>query len=170
MKDKAYWEKFYETFERNEPSPFAEWARPRITGTRVYDIGCGNGRDTAYLEAIGVDPMSPQGANFSHLTAETFFECWESFPSDTVYARWFLHAVEERVEDELLEWTQGQLFVEARAIGDELDGSHYRRPINPEVFLQKLLDFDYEIIYYELGRSFSYETPLLFRVEAYRKH
>lgn len=42
------------------PTPFAPWAQERLTGTLVFDMGCGNGRDSKFfydngMRAIGLD-------------------------------------------------------------------------------------------------------------------
>ena len=168
-----YWAEFYDTFRRTKPSDFAVWAEPRITGGLVYDFGCGDAADLRYFLAnghtiVGIDPQY-----MHNYTAENYMGSHWCRPDDTVYARWFLHAVEQSVEDQLLEWTQGQLLVEARVVGDSLDDTHYRRPLNPEVFVPKLYNLGYTIHYFEVSRSFSpgfaEDSPLLFRLNATRK-
>lgn len=168
MVNEEYWKNYYATHEQQEPSAFAVWARPRVKGVLVIDVGSGDGRDTEYLDGVGVEPTNEQAA--FPMSAQVFMSGWTSLPTDTVYARWFLHAVEEEVEDQLLEWTQGQLLVEARVEGDKVDDTHWRRPINTTKFLEKLIRLNYEITYFEVSRNFAPPGfPLLFRVDAKRK-
>lgn len=167
-KNEAYWTDYYQTHEVLPPSPFAVWAKPRIRGCWVWDIGCGDGRDTVYLKACGVDPHAPN--SWGRMQVEDLM-VFSGGHHDTVYARWFLHAVEEDVEDKLLNWTRGQLLVEARVIGDDVDNTHWRRPIDPDAFLAKLVALNYSVKYFEVDRGFSVvgdDDPLLLRVDAQR--
>ena len=57
--NKEYWDNFYKKKRISTPTPFAEfcvtWAlsRKEQPGRRVYDLGCGNGRDTKYWAKSG---------------------------------------------------------------------------------------------------------------------
>lgn len=173
--NESYWSNFYSNeFHETKPSDFAIWARPRIKGRVVFDMGCGNGRDTEYLAqehvTMGIDPCAPLSDTYARWTCEYFVRNTIPLPTDTLYARWFFHAVTEDVEDGLLDWIQGQLIMEARAVGDVMDVSHYRRPLEPSAFLTKLFDRGFTLNYFELSRDFSHwgedSTPLLFRLEA----
>lgn len=169
MKNEDYWRDYYLKAERQPPSDFAVWAKPRIRGSLVWDIGCGDGRDTGYLTAVGVDPFSPP----PHAPAkfEDFAKEHECSPSDTVYARWFLHSVESEVEDQLLDWTKGQLLVEARVKGDNTDDTHWRRPVDPDHFWRKLHSVGYDVLYFSVRHGYSKvgdDDPYLLRVDAQR--
>lgn len=158
-----YWRSFYSKEHTMEPSPFARFARPLVRGLLV-DIGCGNGRDTAYFletgDAIGIDPATV-GGNALDLP-----------PADTYYARFFFHSVPEEVEDAVLDQVEGLLLAECRAVGDDsFTDDHYRRLIEPNVFLSKLIDGGFVIKYFELGHGLAVygdEDPLVFRVVAER--
>jgi hypothetical protein len=91
---------------------------------------------------------------------------------DLVYARWFLHAVEEYIEDALLEWCKGTIFLEFRIVGDWVDKTHVRRLINQNELLSKMEKMGYEIMYAEVSTRFSpsdHDQPLLMRVEGRKK-
>ena len=48
--NKAYWEEFYKSHHDMTPSEFAVFCKKWITPKdRVIDVGCGNGRDTYFL-------------------------------------------------------------------------------------------------------------------------
>lgn len=176
--NESYWEEFYKTFQVQSPSQFASWASPRITGNMVFDIGCGNGRDTELLRrehrVMGIDPQAPLDTIYARWTAQQFLRFTSPLPTDTLYMRWFLHAVPEDIEDQILRWCRGQILAEVRIVGDELDPSHYRRPIVPEDFIMKLFRYGYDLKYLETSRDFSPldgpdPNPLLMRVEAHRR-
>ena len=58
-----YWNKFYKKINlTNKPSKFAKFCKNKIRNYKgiLYDMGCGNGRDTIYLnlnkiKCIGLD-------------------------------------------------------------------------------------------------------------------
>lgn len=164
-----YWREFYKTPMTTRPSDFAISVEPLIMNMLVYDMGCGNGRDTEYFRSLGHDVIAID----QHLgiAAEDYMNLNKCY--GTTYARWFLHAVEEEVEDQLLDWAVSQLFIETRIVGDTPDDTHSRRLIDPDVLAQKLLDRRYEITYFKISRGFSPhetdETPLLLRLHADRK-
>lgn len=175
-----YWAKFYNRFKNTDPSPFCRWALPRIWGAMVFDVGCGNGRDTEKiaeaLPVMGIDPHAPSfRAEFRYhqITIEDFMPLVPCSPVDTVYARWFFHSVEEQVEDAVLDWTKGQLLVESRAYDllEDPPDDHYVRPLNPDAFVAKIEKIGFNVDYYAVDRGWSMmgeEDPLLMRVEAHR--
>ena len=107
---------------------------------------------------------------------------------DYFYSRWTIHAISEHQEDELLAnitsslKTGGLLFIEARSIHDELCGqgeklsdyeyihdAHYRRFIDKDKLVKKLVSLGYEIIYAEENDGFSItntSNPTLIRIVA----
>ena len=173
--NEKHWTEYYATHERQGPSEFAKYVSGRLRGNFLFDFGCGDGRDTLFLDAfvptMGIDPCAPPGMwYFRQASAEDFMVVQPSTPDTITYARWFLHAVHEHTEDRLLEWTKGQLLVEARVEGDDVNNDHWRRPLNAKRFLEKLLRLRYDIRYFEISRNFSPPgSPLLLRVDALRK-
>ena len=173
-----YWAKFYRRFDNSTPTPFCLWALPRMKGSVVFDLGCGNGRDTEkiaeILPVMDVDPHAPSlmaEFRYHQTTVEDFIQLVPCSPHDTVYARWFFHAITEAVEDKVLDWCKGQLFVEARVESVNVLDNHYRRPLDPAIFAAKLIVREFEIDYLEVQQGWSKvgeDDPWLMRVEAHR--
>ncbi len=180
MRNEEYWKEYYESHDMEPPSTFAMWARPRIAGDTVFDVGCGNGRDTVYIkekhEVIGFDPFAPwvetvTGSLFQRRTWRQMLRVYPPTGNDTLYARWFFHAIEATEQDELLRRWRGQLFVEARDDGGEHPTDHWRRPVDSATLVEHLRQLEYKIDYYKVSNEFSVvgkDKPLLFRVQANR--
>lgn len=153
-----YWKGYY-TGEVQAPSDFAHFVKPLMLGS-VVDIGCGDGRDTGLLNAVGIDPATV-GGDVNHLPA-----------ADNYYARFFFHAVPEEIEDIVLEQIHGRLYAEMRIIGDDsFIEDHYRRLIDPTVFIQKLWKLGYTLDYFQKGYGLARyrdQNPLVARIVASR--
>ena len=171
--NEAYWKTYYENHERLVPSSFAEWARPLIRGEFVVDMGCGDGRDTNHLRAsmpgVGVDPNAPDGEQYIR---QNWFEWIEDNPpsgDDTLYMRWFAHAIPFYELYELISRWEGQVLIEARLAGlrgDAVDDTHKRWPVNSSHLMIGMLTKGYEIRHYEEGYFSEPDSPLLFRLDA----
>jgi len=140
-----HWEAFY----RNsggvlEPSPFAvEVARSRLNaGSRLLDVGCGNGRDSAYFAQLGHEVHAVDTSRaaidlcrktyphlsieFRHGTADAVAASPRRPAFDVVYCRFVLHAMTEQEEAAFLRAARdllvpgGRLFLECRSINDPL--------------------------------------------------
>ena len=167
-----HWTRFYANKHTMKPTPFAKFARKRMKGETVVDLGCGNGRDTYYLgkkfQAIGIDnAIQPAIEGF-------ILDDVENFPegADNYYARFLFHAIPLDKENNILKGIHGTLYAETRAEGDDsFVDDHYRRLSNPNNFLKKLINFGYEIEYFEVGKNlakYKDQNPLVFRVIASR--
>lgn len=156
-----YWLDFYSKPHTTEPTAFARWVKPQLTGS-VVDLGCGNGRDTDYLGAVGVDSAVEKYKG----------DAISPPPADNYYARFFFHAIIEGDEDKLLNRIHGTLYAESRAEGDDsFVDDHYRRLIDPNKFTTKLLGLGYSLIYLAVSRGlaeYKGEDPLIFRIVAKR--
>ena len=165
-----YWGR---TYRRSEPSevevtPFARWAKPRIKGERVYDLGCGRGQDTMFLNAVGVDPYAPKGLFWERLTWQEFFTKHPPTGRDTLYARWFFHAIPSDQLMSLLAGWGGQVLAEARLEPAE-DDSHQRWPLHYEEFKDACESLGYEFDFYSKSHHYSPrpgDYPLLVRMDA----
>lgn len=146
--DKEYWEKYYaELGSTEQPSDFARFCAKRYKkeyGT-IFDIGCGNGRDTLFFSsqlipsagveqcniaieknearkiALGLNSIFYQG-DFSACNYDSLAE-----GAYAIYSRFTLHAISYEEEKKLfLHLNNGQnlkyLFIEARSIKDGLYG------------------------------------------------
>jgi len=192
MRNEQYWKEYYKTHDRQEPSSFARWALPRVTGSAIVDMGCGDGRDTGYLiiaqpgylhempvagvqpvvPVLGVDPAITKGPFTLNITIQEFtkqYKAMEEKQSATLYMRWFLHAVKPRLWRPLLEVWEGQILVEARLQGDTSYGdSHPRYPIDTDELFPLLDEWGYDVDHYEEGDFGEPTKPSLFRLDATR--
>jgi cyclopropane fatty-acyl-phospholipid synthase-like methyltransferase len=74
LRDSAYWDEFYslEHNEIKEPSKFAEFIFNNFllnkSKASLIEFGCGNGRDSLYFNAKGIDVVAIDG---SHIAIES---------------------------------------------------------------------------------------------------
>lgn len=149
--DDAYWNRFYShrQVELEVPSSFAQHVIGQIRpGARLFELGCGNGRDALYFASRGIKVLAcdrsqvaveslrarPELDAFPHrpefLVAD-FQELASSYQGpahDVVYSRFTLHAVPAEVQTSALAWAQqtlapgGALLIEARSVKGSLYG------------------------------------------------
>ena len=108
---------------------------------KMYELGCGNGRDSVFfgnmgVEIIGFDQCQEE---ISHLNdqntlqnirfeAADFTQLGVKPKVNRIYSRFTLHSVSEEKEKDTLDWClsnleeEGLLFIEIRSILDELCG------------------------------------------------
>lgn len=177
----THWEKFYKTAKTPvEPSSFAkfcaaEWF-PRGEPLMIWDVGCGNGRDTYFFAglghaAIGVDkfnrPADQGRAQFFQTDLAD-----RTYHGDILYSRFFLHSIEQKKAQALIEQSDCAYFMaECRATGDEprLYPDHKRHFIDGNWLLKELERNGYEILYFRKAADvakFQGENPLVIRVIA----
>ncbi len=152
-----------------------------------------------HLNVTGIDASEEAISQLNQLKLENGNFVCDDFVSskalyqvqyDYIYSRWTMHAISEQQEDELLEnvaesLKEGGLFlIEARSIQDELCGKgicvgknafiyheHYRRFMDKDVFVQKLINHGFQIISLEEGTNYSKtetSNPVLVRIVASR--
>lgn len=182
--NRGHWDAYYSRKKPKEPwtidpSPFAVFVTDRTAaGGKLLEIGCGNGRDSLYFasrgfEVVGADYSPPAlelcagrageaglNATFELLNVYDVvdvaaFIARHPAEFDYLYARFFVHAITEHGEEELLRVCQaalkpgGRCFLEFRTNHDlraqagrpisanEREDGHYRRFVDPDVFLQR---------------------------------
>ena len=193
--NEKYWPGFYKDKEVARRSEFAYFCRNLIGRCNFLEVGAGDGRDTLFFNEV--NELSIRKINYLAViepnnileidkvdhyqgTFEEYIDngkCPPNRPSggscfDYIYARWFIHAVSEEVEDKLLEFAKEQkatLMLEFRILGDEPDDTHERRLIDLEKFTTKLLGIGFVIKHLEQGHGLSKvgdNDPLLARVIA----
>lgn len=175
MISKEYWKDFYKGHRFDEPSGFAQWVLPRIKGTLV-DLGCGDGRDTHYFRAAGIRCYGVDASNEDVLIIKQDVSAFikENESPDNVYTRFFWHAIPDDVQEEILDWTTGYLFIEARTTKDRpknIYGKHDRNLVDVKKLEKQLKKkgFDIEYIHEGYGMSkFFDEDPHLVRIVAKR--
>lgn len=172
-----YWSKYYEKHTQPfSPSSFSRFVLTYLNkGDSLIDLGCGNGRDSIFFAENGVnttgfdqcqiviDELNSLGhenlkcvcGNFEGLNNE-------EHAVDHAYSRFSLHAVNAETEENILEWvsnnTSGHFFIEVRSDADELlnkETDHFRRFLNFEKLLSKLINYGFNICYAEKSRGFS---------------
>ncbi len=146
-----YWNRFYGQAHQglDAPSSFAlhvsEGMEP---GARLFELGCGNGRDALFFAARGVQVTAcdrskvavetlqgrPDLARFAHrpqFVVADFLEldrAYQGPEQDFVYSRFTLHAVPVEVQSAALGWARrilragGKLLVEVRSVKGSLYG------------------------------------------------
>ena len=200
--DLEYWEEYYDKHDKPfQPSDFAKFVAEYIDrGDSLLDIGCGNGRDSVFFGTNGVattaiDQSENAINSLKELEIENLFpivgdfvEPASKFGTKHFYSRFTLHSIDEESETKVLNWvgdelTDGYFFVEVRSDEDSLVGKttdHYRRFINFDDFIVKLIDIGFTINYAEIGRGFSKynsdfnvdyneDDPMLIRIVARKK-
>ena len=146
--DKNYWEDYYSAQNPSEkPSDYARFVNDycdSATGM-LFDIGCGNGRDTLYFSSqgvacTGIDPSDvaivktrEKGESLG-LSADFRQGDFSSLEYSklaggpfSIYSRFTLHAINYQEEERLLEHLNNEpglqyLFIEARSLNDALCG------------------------------------------------
>jgi SAM-dependent methyltransferase len=182
----AHWESYYRTGSiPSVPSQFCVFVAnefPEI-GT-VVEAGCGNGRDALFFARTGRNVVafdasaaaveqcrSGAGENARFINgAADVAETWDAVRGALgeaagpvlVYARFFLHAIDEAAETaflrlaaSLLKETGGKLCVECRTVRDrdqqKVTPDHYRRFVEPLHLAAKLHETGLNVEYFVEG-------------------
>ena len=146
--DKKYWEEYYKSQNpANFPSNFAEYCSNiydfKKNGS-IYDIGCGNGRDSIYFSSkliptFGIEQsaiavknnikkISAENNNIKFLEGDFTIYNYDLNPGNySIYSRFTLHAINYDEEKNFLHHIFNlkklkKLFIEVRTINDDLYG------------------------------------------------
>ena len=91
---------------------------------------------------------------------------------DATYCRFGLHSLSETIEDLILDFSR-LIFFEFRSDKDDsFIDDHYRRTINGNIFLQKIINKGYDVLYFEESKGlalYGKEDPMIIRVVAQRR-
>ena len=193
MINEPYWNTYYKGRETNSapeiPSQFAAFIAGEFnqTGTGIIEFGCGNGRDTVFfashgVSTIGIDSSSTAIANCKKKAhSNATFLCLDVEDEDEsiieeigkvakidtsiVYARFFLHALEEAVQAKFMKLAHticgknGHLALEFRTNRDsglaKATAGHFRRYIDPMAFLHQAEYFGFQIKYFVEGFGYA---------------
>lgn len=191
----AYWERYYSTGESGliaPPSQFAAFIAQEIEGDALLiDVGCGSGRDSIFfaqrgLQVIGLDAANAAietcqdwavkldlpNASFQVVSVadDTFGTAVEEAVSSAekpvvVYARFFLHAITEQEQGQMLAAVAealrpGDLLaVEYRTTKDAMlakeTAAHYRRYIDPTTLVLDVAARGFVVEYAAEGFGFA---------------
>jgi tellurite methyltransferase len=146
--DKKYWESYYAAQNPgDQPSDFAIFVGGYCDSNtgRLFDIGCGNGRDTLFfasqdVECTGIDQSEVAIENNQKKALELGLDA-KFLQGDfsaleyskiangaySIYSRFTLHAINYEEEAKLFNHLNNEsglqfLFIEARSLGDSLYG------------------------------------------------
>jgi SAM-dependent methyltransferase len=208
--NEAYWRQFYREHRIVGGSSFAEFVAGRLpAGRTVLEFGCGTGRDSIFLaklsHTVAAADLSPEAiaraeearreagvenARFEVLdvssreaVARFLAACGLGGADATqvaVYLRFFLHSIDESIEDALLgnlvDLLPGgfTLYAEFRTTRDrelpKVYGEHSRRYIDEKAFAAKLTGtWGFDVDHLEAGRGlapYRDEDPHLARIIA----
>lgn len=189
MNNINYWNNFYKNRINMLPSQFAIFiANEYPKKNSVVDIGCGSARDTIFLsklyqKVVGVDASSEiininkklenigdniifllnDLSNESNLINLLNDELGE-IRNCIFYARFFIHAVDEHIENKLLNLfnrckNNNILALEFRTIKDKNlkkeFGNHYRRYIDSNYLINKLANMNLKVEYFVEGQGYA---------------
>lgn len=147
-RDTEYWNQYYRKIagegKIETPSLFAQFASKQMEGGKsLLELGCGNGRDSVYFMAKGMNVTAIdasdgviEGLQKKYQDENICFICDDFVCSsaifvgqyDYIYSRFSLHAINERQETEVIKNVceglkqHGKFFIEVRSIHDEIYG------------------------------------------------
>lgn len=175
MNNINYWENYYKSHEEPfENSSFSKFVLKYIDkNDTIIDLGCGNGRDSIFLsgfnKVVGIDgcefivnklknressDLKFKFLDFNNISQVGVF--------DHAYSRFSLHSINEDLEDKILKWcrlnVKKYLFIESRCdrVKDpNLYSDHYRRFLNFEDTICKIINLGYKLEYAECSSGFS---------------
>jgi len=186
-----YWKNIYNNEKLpSEPSNFAIFVGDTI-GSKietVVDLGCGNGRDSYYLQkyasVVGIDnaskPKDSHNASFIQSGMEKVTGYY-----DLIYMRFSLHSVDEHIEQRVLNYAKSNckyLAIEARSTNDVICNgdksnsvettyakAHYRRYIDIDTLKEQLISRGFTIEHISESDKYAcYQgtTPMCLRIIA----
>lgn len=178
--NKKYWENFYLIVE---PTPFAKFCLKYMPKNAViWDLGCGNGRDTYFFGGHFHNVTGLDYAFQPHNSATTnFFKCdFRELLKDecndynnhlVIYSRFFLHSITTKEIIKLIKWTKGTFMAEFRDKTDKpkLYKDHKRNLIDGEMVKDLLVRNGFKIRYYSKSRGlarYKNEDPVVVRIIA----
>jgi SAM-dependent methyltransferase len=209
----GYWNDYYAGRRPDEPwslspSQFAAFVANERKAGPLLEIGCGNGRDALFFASVGFDvtgvdycetavklcaeraggaglPAAFEPLNLYDVAQVTAFVEAHACAFETLYARFFVHAVNELGEMELLKLAVsvlepgGRAYLEFRTVEDERasagrtisanerEDGHYRRFIDVDELIGRASDHGLAAVYRVAGHgmaAFRGEDPHVARL------
>ncbi len=176
----SYWLDYYNKKSNIDlPSDFAKFISQNFSNLDIdiVDLCCGDGRDSFFLShyfnsVTGIDfavkNLDCGNVNF-HMSNVSDWIKQNKCNTLNSYIRFALHSVDTDVEDVILNNSK-LIMAEFRSEDDDsYDDDHFRRKINGNSFISKLINGNFRIKYYIEGYGMSVyqgQDPLLIRVVA----
>lgn len=151
--------------DNTKPSNFA--ITRKYTGKTIFDLCCGNGRDTKYFNStgnrcVGVDVLvknTDLELGMVQSDIKTFLTLENGYV-DVVYCRFGFHAFDEATEDFIIDWASKhaqELAIEVRIEGDVpvlFVKDHYeRRYADPIKLTNKLIKAGFNFVSCKTGHG-----------------
>lgn len=183
-----HWQSFYQASQTPTfPSQFAVFVQSWLVDCKetIIEIGCGNGRDSMFLNQAGhsvvvtdqvicesLRAYADQKENFKFKEGDIvdavtdLHESVDMSKRVVVYSRFFQHAIDEKTEKRMLKALveniskDSELFFEFRLDGDQdqpkvFGTEHYRRFQSAQAFMEVLDDSGLTCTYYEEGKGYA---------------
>ena len=187
MNDKEYWTNYYaDNSKPADASTFAEFILPYLDENKdLIELGCGNARDSIFFSKNNINVMAVDQVQSEidflneHYKSDNIHFFCDDFTDlkntehdqikendfDYVYSRFTFHSINERKEDNALDWIKdnlkngGLFLLEARSLNDpmfkqgealsetENFTTHYRRYMDLDKITKKLEDRNFSIEY-----------------------
>ena len=179
-----YWENFYKNNSlTKKPSDFCKYVCETfdLRELTVLDLCSGNGRDSYYLasqskKVVAVD-QAVKIKNLYNLVCfkekiSNFFLNNKDDDFDLTYCRFGIHSIEEEEEDIILQNSRFIAFEFRSDKDDSYKQDHYRRKINGNKFLTKIIHFGFEVCYYKEAKNlavFKEQDPYIIRIIAKKR-
>lgn len=176
----SHWENFYKRSHVITPSSFAKVIRKAFSEKLiVYDLGCGNGRDSYYLgktwTTFGIDnsicPDNKKNVIFFNINAEDIelenTQC-------LFYMRFFVHSINDKCLDTILSKQPKYIAMEVRSNKDKplIYKNHKRYLRSGKKLIDIIYSHKYELMYYieSTGLAkYKNEDPVIIRIIAKKK-
>jgi tellurite methyltransferase len=207
-----YWSNYYSLNEPKSASAFAEWCLTNHFDqkNKIIELGCGDGRDTFYFIKNGIDIHAIDrceiaiGKNtnryielykdrrkrffnfdFENIKDYEEIESIKIIEKNTIYSRFVLHAISEKIEDEIINFCENKflpgtrMYHEFRTDKDTLMKKgkkvsaneritdHYRRFINTDSFRKKMKSKNWKELYFNESSglaNYGKEDPVVARI------
>lgn len=154
------------------PSNFAKFVRKFIKDdVVVYDLGCGDRRDTCYLGkkwiTIGIDKKEG-------ITVEGWID--RARPASLVYMRFFVHVIKDDLFHKILKWSKKWIAIEVRSDKNKKEYKTYRHRRyyrSSKELINALHRHGFEIVYFIESKGlakFKKENPTIIRIIAKKKN